>query len=142
MYSCCLRSFVACDFNVELTFLCVHEDDEVKKIYGPNCWYGRGGRPRMLQKSDEVGNHDRCPLRSDVTARGAKPLLVKALGKHVLRSSCIMYWNHKKCWGAWTKLRSLWDRHLVHARTRSRGDPEADRGGGEVDQLLHKGDET
>ena len=34
------RFFVAGDPNIDLEFFCTDEDDEMKEIYVPKCWYG------------------------------------------------------------------------------------------------------
>ena len=37
--------FVAGDLNIELGFLCMDQDDEMKDMYGPQCWYGLEADP-------------------------------------------------------------------------------------------------
>ena len=45
------RFAVAVDLNIDLGFLCRgQEDDEMKDIYGPQCWYGVEADPRGFKQ--------------------------------------------------------------------------------------------
>ena len=46
------------DSNIELGFLCMDEDDEMKDIFGPQCWGGVDADPGVFKVIEVVGDYE------------------------------------------------------------------------------------
>ena len=82
------RIFEAGGLNGELGFLCINEDDEVKELHGPHCWYGVEADPGEAASSDIVTEFE-CKAMStwlSCDCRRDEAFTHKTWEKDVLRS--------------------------------------------------------
>ena len=76
------RFHVAGELNVELGLPCVEDSDDLKRIYGPQCWYGIAADPGGLQKAMwlDIMTEFNCKTLSTLLSRTEKASTRRAWG--------------------------------------------------------------